>query len=130
MISKVGANVLFVEDLDKCVKFYRDTLGLEIVFTDENSVAYRMDGQDFLLLKSSAAIEMLGEEAVSRNLKSGQHILLCADVEDVDSAYRMLTAKGVTFIHSPKDQPWGIRAAYFADPEGHLWEIRHSLRTA
>jgi catechol 2,3-dioxygenase-like lactoylglutathione lyase family enzyme len=130
MINKVGANVLFVEDLDKCAAFYRDILGLEVVFTDENSVAYRMDKQDFLLLKDSAAVEMLGEGYVSRDHKSGQHILLCADVENVDTVYHALMAKGVAFIHAPQDQPWGIRAAYFADPGGHLWEIRQILRKA
>ncbi|MBZ0308214.1 MAG: VOC family protein, partial [Anaerolineae bacterium] len=45
----------------------------------------------------------------------------------VDTTYQTLTAKGITFIHAPKDQPWGIRAAYFADPEGNLWEIRQQL---
>jgi len=52
---------------------------------------------------------------------------LCADVDSVDTTYQALKAKGVQFIHVPKDQPWGIRATYLADPEGNLWEIRQQL---
>lgn len=124
MFKRVGANVLFVADLDACMKFYRDVIGLEVVFTDENSVAYHMDGQDFLLLKTPAAVGMLGDSAVASEYRSGQHGMFCVDVEDVDAVYSTLSERGVAFIHPPADQSWGIRAAYFADPEGHLWEIR------
>jgi catechol 2,3-dioxygenase-like lactoylglutathione lyase family enzyme len=36
-------------------------------------------------------------------------------------------AKGVTFLKNPTDQPWGMRTAHFADPEGNIWEINHSI---
>ena len=45
-------------------------------------------------------------------------------VEDVDAAYATLEATGVEFTKAPVDQPWGMRAAYFRDPEGNLWELR------
>jgi len=130
MFGKVGANVLFVEDLGKCAAFYQDVVGLKPTFKDDVSVAYLINGQDFLLLEASTAVEMLSTASVSRDPKAGQHMMLCADVEDVDTVYRALTAKGVVFMHTPEDKPWGIRAAYFADPEGHLWEIRQRLRKA
>jgi catechol 2,3-dioxygenase-like lactoylglutathione lyase family enzyme len=127
MIRKVDAAVLFVQDLDRCMRFYRDKLGLEVVFSDEVSFAFRMEGQDFALLQVKAAIEMLGEEAVSLNTGAGQHVMLCADVEDADAVYQTFKSRGVEFIKPPVDQPWGWRTAYFADPEGHLWEIRQSI---
>lgn len=129
MFNKIGANVLFVHDLDVSTRFYRDVLGLEVVFTDPVSVAYRMADQDFLLLKTTAAAEMLGETLVAHRSSVGQHVMLCADVENVDASYNTLVAQGVTFLHAPADQDWGIRSAYFADPDGHIWEIRHSLRS-
>jgi lactoylglutathione lyase len=127
VFRKVDAVVLFVQDLQKCVAFYRDQCGMEVVFTDEVSVAFKRDNQDFLLLEFAAAAEMVGEAALGTHQGAGHEVLLCADVDDVDSAYKTLMAKGVAFLKAPKDQPWGIRSAYFADPEGHLWELRQQL---
>ena len=61
----------------------------------------------------------IGREMVTR--------LLAAGVEDVDAAYETLSARGVRFLRPPIDQPWGLRTAYFADPEGNLWEINQSI---
>jgi lactoylglutathione lyase len=127
VFRKVNAVVLFVQDLQKCVAFYRDQCSMEVVFTDEVSVAFKRDNQDFLLLEFAAAAEMVGEAALGLHQGAGHEVLLCADVDDVDSAYDTLMAKGVAFLKPPKDQPWGIRSAYFADPEGHLWELRQQL---
>jgi uncharacterized glyoxalase superfamily protein PhnB len=125
MIRKVNATVLFVEDLDRAMKFYRDTLGLDVVFSDDVSYAFRMEGQDFALVKVSTGVEMLNGDVLG--VQRGHRVMLCADFEDVDAAYHTLTAKGVTFIKPPMDQHWGWRTAYFADPEGNIWEFRQAI---
>jgi catechol 2,3-dioxygenase-like lactoylglutathione lyase family enzyme len=127
MMRKINAAVLFVHDLAGCMTFYRDILGFPVTFSDSNSFAFRLDDQDFVLLDEAAAARMITEEALALQQGAGHRVLLCAGVEDVDAVYRALTAKGVTFIKPPIDQPWGRRTAYFADPEGHLWEIYHML---
>ena len=127
MIRKVNAVVLFVEDLERAMTFYRDTVGLEVVFHDEVSFAFHMEGQDFALVKRSTGVEMLNEDVVAA--RTGQQVMLCTDVADVDAVYDQLTAKGVAFIKPPIDQHWGWRTAYFADPEGNLWELRQAIPT-
>lgn len=130
MIRKIDAAVLIVQDLAQCMTFYKDTLGLPVTFSDANSFAFRLEDQDFVLLKVSAAVQMLGEEALSLhrdNRDIGHRVLLCANVEDVDAVYNTLTARGVAFIKPPISQAWGRRTAHFADPEGNLWEIWQSL---
>jgi catechol 2,3-dioxygenase-like lactoylglutathione lyase family enzyme len=127
MFRKIDGVVLIVENLDKCVKFYRDTLGLQVTFSDPVSFAFRMEDQDFLLLQLSAAAEQISETAVSLHKEAAHRMFLCVDVEDVDAAYNAITSKGVTFIRTPTSYPWGMRVAYFADPEGNLWEIRHPV---
>ena len=127
MMRKIDAAVLFVQDLDKCMKFYRDQLGFPVTFNDDNSFAFRLEDQDFVLLKLSAAANMVGEEALSLHNEAGHRVLLCVGVEDVDAVYKAFTAKGVAFVKPPISQPWGRRTAYFADPEGNLWELWHSL---
>ncbi len=126
MLPKLDAIVVFVDNLEQCTRFYRDLVGLEVTFTDDVSIGFRLGSQDFLLLKRTSAAQMITEEAVSR---AGHNVLLCAGFEDVDAAYQSLMGKGISFIKAPKDQDWGRRTAYFADPEGNLWEIWQSLES-
>ena len=127
MFHRIDATVLFVRDLARCLTFYRDTLGLEVQESDPDSVSFQMENVYFLLLEVSAAARMISEGALELKIEGGPQGLLAAGVEDVDAAYEALKAKGVTFLRPPTDQPWGLRTAYFADPEGNLWEINHSI---
>lgn len=127
MLGKINATVLFVDDLETCARFYQDMLGLEVVFTDDDSVVFRVEGQDFLLLRFAAAVDMLGENALLPLKTAGHRVLLCTGVEDVDSVYLALSTKGLSFLKPPLDQPWGRRTTYFTDPEGNLWEIYQVL---
>jgi len=72
MISKINATVLFVDDLDTCAAFYRDTLGFKVGFSDDASVAFGTKDQDFLLLKIGNAVEMVGEESAGAWSRGGQ----------------------------------------------------------
>lgn len=127
MIRKIDAAVLFVEDRVKCTVFYRDILGFQVTFEDTSSVAFQLEDQHLVLLDKFAATEMVGEEAISFSRETNGRVLLCAGVEDVDAVYNAFQAKGVVFIKPPVSQSWGRRTAYFADPEGNLWEIWQPL---
>lgn len=129
MIRNISAAVIFVEDLDTCMKFYRDVLGFQTTFNDDVSYAFQVGGHDFVVLKVSAAVAMVGEAVLALDQAAGHRVLLCAGVDDVDATYEALTAKGLTFIKAPDSKPWGRRTAYFADPEGNLWELWHSLES-
>ncbi len=131
MVRDIVASVLFVRDLDRCLTFYRDTLGLEVQNSDAHSAAFKMEDIYFLLLDASAAASLIGSEEGELKIKieGGPRGLLAAEVEDVDAAYEELKAKGVTFLRPPTNQPWGLRTAHFADPEGNLWEINQSIES-
>jgi lactoylglutathione lyase len=123
VFHSVAATVLFVRDLARCLTFYRDTLGLQVTESTPERASFQMDNVYFLLLEISAAAHMISEEANALKIEGGPRVLLAAGVEDVDTAYEVLKAKGVTLLRPPTNQPWGLRTAYFADPEGNLWEI-------
>ena len=127
MLHRVVAMVLFVRDLAKCMTFYRDTLGLQVKESDPDSVGFSLGDQYFLLLEVSAAAHLISEEALELKIEGGPRVLLAAGVEDVDATYEALKAKGVTFLRPPTNQPWGLRTAHFADPEGNLWEINQPI---
>ncbi len=125
MINNVDAMVLFVEDKNRCATFYRDILGAKVIFSDDASYLFQFGKLDFIVLQMPSAVEMVGAEAIGQG--AGHRVLLCAGVENVDTAYQELTAKGLKFIKPPVDQAWGRRTCYFADPEGNLWELFHIL---
>ncbi|MBF0124058.1 MAG: VOC family protein [Magnetococcales bacterium] len=43
--------------------------------------------------------------------------------EDVDRELATVLACGAAPLQPATDTPWGGRTAYFADPDGHPWEI-------
>ncbi|HXZ03208.1 MAG TPA: VOC family protein [Ktedonobacteraceae bacterium] len=130
MIHKVEAIVLFVQDLARCSTFYRDTFKLPYQGSDADSATFLLEkGLYLILLSPAGAADLLGTQVNEFSIVGGPRGLLAAGVVDVDAAYQELKARGVTFVRPPTDQPWGLRTAHFADPEGNLWEINQSIRT-
>ena len=129
MFHNLMAIELLVRDLTRCTAFYRDTLGLEVRESEstDDSVSFQMGNVYFFLLEASAAAQMSSDKPLDLNIGEGSRVLLAAGVADVDAAYEELKAKGVTFLKPPADQFWGLRTAYFADPEGNLWEINQPI---
>jgi len=42
---------------------------------------------------------------------------------EVDAAYAMALAAGATPLKSPEKVFWGGYSGYYADPDGHVWEL-------
>ena len=130
MIHKIEAMVLFVQDLDGCTAFYRDTFKLQYQGSDANSASFLLqDGLYLILLSPEGSADLLEMPVNKQKVIGGPHGLLAAGVANVDAAYEELKAKGVTFLRPPTDQRWGLRTAHFADPEGNIWEINHSIES-
>ena len=127
MFHRIAATVLFVRDLPVCLTFYRDTLGLQVTESTPELASFQMENVYFLLLEVSAAANMIGVGADALKIGGGPRMLLAAGVEDVDALYESLKAKGVAMLNPPTNQPWGLRTAYFADPEGNPWEINQPI---
>jgi uncharacterized glyoxalase superfamily protein PhnB len=49
-------------------------------------------------------------------------------VVDVDAACARVPGAGGIVLDEPADQPWGLRQAVVADPEGQRWELTQHLR--
>ena len=129
MFHSVVATVLFVRDLARCTTFYRDTLKLPYAWSDADSSTFHLQGQILTLLSVAGAADLLGSDPNELQIDGAPRVVLAAGVEDVDATYEALKAEGVTFLRPPTDQPWGMRTAHFADPEGNLWEINQSIES-
>jgi catechol 2,3-dioxygenase-like lactoylglutathione lyase family enzyme len=129
MMQKSGAIALFVQDLDACTAFYRDTLQLPYRGSEPgvNAVFLLREGLSLVLLSPTGAADVLGTAARAVPSAGGPRGYQAASVADVDATYQELKGKGVAFVQPPTDKPWGLRLAHFADPEGNLWEITQPI---
>ena len=124
--SGLGALTLFVEDLDSSTAFYRDVLGLQAVYQDEDSTVFDFGNTAINLLQASAAPELIDPAPVAPP-DAGARMQLTAWVEDMDTVCDLLQSRGVQLLNEPIDRPWGKRTAAFTDPAGTVWEIAQDI---
>ena len=117
---------LFVEDMAKMIRFYRDVLGFEIKEAEDSSNVYLVkDGTLFLLYGRSDFEKMTGRSyEYIKGLNGHVEIALYVDAfDEVDAVFRKAVENGATVVMKPELEPWGQRTCYIADPEGNLIEI-------
>jgi lactoylglutathione lyase len=120
--NEVGAVILFVEDLHRSRAFYHGVLGLDVQFEDADSVGFSIGGMAFIVLQvDRARVQLQGEPTATP--RAAATAFLTTFTEGVDALHADLVRRGIGFFQEPADQPWGMRTAYFKDPDGHVWEI-------
>ncbi len=125
-IKDVGAIILFVEDLQRSRVFYHEVLGLDVEFEDDESVGFKIEGLAFIVLQvDRARVQLQGERTATPG--AGATAFLTTFTGDVDALHANLVERGVPFFQGPTDQRWGMRTAYFKDPDGHVWEIAQPI---
>jgi lactoylglutathione lyase len=125
--NDVGAIILFVADLPRSRAFYHEVLGLDVEFEDEESVGFKLEGLAFIVLQvDRARAQLQGEPTATPG--AGATAFLTTFTSDVDALHAQLVERGVSFFQRPTDQRWGMRTAYFKDPDGHVWETAQPIR--
>jgi lactoylglutathione lyase len=125
-IKDVGAIILFVADLRRSRAFYHEVLGLDVEFEDDDSVGFKIEGLAFIVLQvDRARVQLQGERTATPG--AGATAFLTTFSGDVDALHENLVERGVPFFQRPTDQRWGMRTAYFKDPDGHVWELTQPI---
>ena len=118
---------LGVRDFERSFKFYSETLGWKPASASQDDVAFFQAGGAVLGLYPR---EKLAEDALTSSKGSGFAGVTLAynarSEEEVDEIIRTLDAKGVRIVKQPQKAFWGGYSAYFADPDGFLWEVAYN----
>lgn len=117
---------LGVADLPRARAFYA-ALGWEAAQATEGIVFIQLAGQVLALF---GVDDLARDQGVPRaRLGTGAMTLArnFATREAVDAAYDRALAAGATAIKRPVPVEWGGYSGYFADPDGHIWELAMNL---
>ena len=117
---------IFVEDLNKMVDFYKNVIGLEIDWNGEGPYAeFKHEGIRFSMFSRKELPQLLGTTPEFPKKLNGTFELAInvGDPKNVDAKYNEIISKGGKEIYPPRDEPWNMRSAMLADPEGNIIEI-------
>ena len=117
---------LGVEDIAKSTEFY-EKLGFKKSSASQESVTFFITNGTVLGLFGKAALaEDAGVQDTETNFR-GVAIAHNLDSEEaVDVAYAHALSCGATGTKKPHKVFWGGYSGYFADPDGHLWEVAYN----
>lgn len=106
---------VFVRQWPQACAFYGETLGLTERFRNDDFGWAEYDlGGPCLGVERVAPGDAEGEALV------GRFVGVSLRVDDIESLYQDLTAKGVEFTAPPENQAWGGTLAHFKDPDGNV----------
>ena len=109
---------VFVTDWDRAMRFYSETLGMNIAYrNDELGWAQMAPGAGQLALER---VDPLDEEAQAL---VGRFVGVSLQVPDIYTTYEELVKRGVEFVDPPEKQPWGGVLAHLRDPDGNILSL-------
>lgn len=122
MEQRISLITLGVNDLARARRFYEDGLGWVAHAAPEGVVFYQLPG---------IALALFGRADLAEDAHrpidgtfSGITIAINQRTEaDVDAVLAQAQAAGATILKPAEKVFWGGYSGYFADPDGHVWEV-------
>jgi uncharacterized protein len=122
--ARISLVTLGVHDLARSARFYRDGLGWPLSSASSGDVAFFRTGGVALALYPRALLAADAKLPAAGTGFGG--ITLAHNVaskELVDAVLAEAVAAGGTLLKPATDAEWGGYSGYFADPDGHPWEV-------
>ena len=120
-LAQIGQISVPVEDIERAIAFYRDTLGMRFLFQAPPGLGF-FDCSGVRLMLDAPA------KAQGENYSS----IIYYKVPDLDAAFEALSARGVTFQAKPhliaKLPDHELWMAFFRDPDGNMLALMSEVR--
>ncbi len=110
MINGVVGVVVWTDDLERMLGFYRDTLGLEPHSVRPNFVSFSW---------GDVKLGIGTHDKVSGVANDPFRVMVNLGVDDIEYEYQRLRRSGVVFMRPPEQEHWGGWVATFSDPDGN-----------
>jgi len=123
MNPKISMITLGTHDLERAARFYEQGLGLPRLPMQGDVAFFPLQGTWLGLygwndLASDAGVPAAGNGfpgvALAHNVGSK---------DEVDHLLDQAVSAGGRLVHLGRETDWGGYSGYFADPDGHLWEV-------
>jgi catechol 2,3-dioxygenase-like lactoylglutathione lyase family enzyme len=122
----ISETCLYVDDMERAVRFYAELLSCPVVRRDEKLSALRVAEQQVLLLfrrgGSLQAVEMEGGTIPAHDGHGPLHVCFGIGAEETAAWEGRLRELEIA-IESRMTWPRGGKSVYFRDPDGHLVEL-------
>ena len=118
--------ILYVNDLERSIIFYRDLIGLPVRAEHGTYVEFET-GSTILAMNTRENVAEITGLNIPKSINHSQTFELGFVVEDVNTIVEKLRSHEVLIISEPVTKPWGQIVAYVADPDGHFIEICSAL---
>jgi catechol 2,3-dioxygenase-like lactoylglutathione lyase family enzyme len=116
-IRRIAQVALRARDLDASVDFYRDALGLPLLFRAPPGLAFLKCGDLQIMLSAPESPDFDHPSSV-----------LYFEVDDIDTSYRVLSERGVVFMGEPhrvhRAEDHELWMAFFRDPDGNVLALQ------
>ncbi len=130
MKPRISFITLGVEDLERAVAFYRD--GLELPTKGIVGAELEHGAVAFFELQNGVTLALWPRESIAHDTgeplsaPSATEMTLAHNVAskgEVDRVMEEARAAGARIVKRASEAFWGGYTGYFADPDGHLWEV-------
>ena len=127
---RLALTALLVREYDEALDFYVRKAGFELVEdTDMGGgkrwVVVRPPGSDAALLLARA----VGDQARAVGDQGGGRVFLFLETDDFAGDHARMTAAGVRFLETPRDEPYGT-VAVFEDLYGTRFDLIQRAQAA
>ncbi len=114
MITGIHSVIIWTEDVNRLLPFYRDVLGLKP----------EIEAEGFVIFEASTGAQLaLGAHSdVQGRSRDPYRVMVDLQVDDCQAEYERLSKEGVEFIREPSKEDGAIIAT-LRDPDGNLLQL-------
>lgn len=113
-MTRFSHTIIFVSDMARSAKFYREAMGLPLRFESPEWTEFATGSCNLALHKAAeGAVPPVGADHIPAG-----HCHVGFTVNDLDDFHKRLISQGVRCLEQPKRADFGGRMAVYADPDG------------